>query len=549
MFVDIKNRMACVYAFIFFFSLITICYGATELIITSSGSIIDGSSSTAIVSSTAKTEDKDPATLSSISSKGAASKQEIVITAEKGQTIADAFKALTKDAKAGDTFILPDGVYSDMELLFSGIGTAQKPITFRAETPGRAIFTGKTRIVIKGKYLNVSGFTFDQDWYDAHCVLFSEAENCTLSDCVFIECGNKDKKYNHIVAIEKNSHYNSVVRCYMQGNLAMGMGVKLGTSLPDSTNNTFAYNYYKDIVKFVSNGLEPIQLGQGSDSVLINAYSTVEYCLFDNVNGDAEIISSKSSSNTFRYNTFKNSDGNVVLRGGNSSTVEGNYFLNVGLRVHGEKHKIINNYISDRGVGMDFWTGDALGAAARSYQGVKDCLIAYNTIVNTGEKGIYLGRNNGVTKDGYVYNVPPTDCVFQNNILVSDRGVLVEDQFSENISWINNIAWPSSSAKIGISESKVMKKDPALVKDNNGIWSITSKSAAVDSATPMAEILQDIGGEKRDKTKPDVGSKEYTAVTSPGEYSPLSPVDVGPTWMKGDVNNIVRINNPKPITY
>ncbi len=40
-------------------------------------------------------------------------------------------------AKPGDVLVLPAGEYRDVNLVFLGEGTAEAPITLRAEQPGR----------------------------------------------------------------------------------------------------------------------------------------------------------------------------------------------------------------------------------------------------------------------------------------------------------------------------------------------------------------------------------------------------------------------------
>ena len=86
----------------------------------------------------------------------------------------------------------------------------------------------------------------------------------------------------------------------------------------------------------------------------------VENNLFERVDGENEAISNKSSHNTFRYNTFRDVAATLTLRHGNDATVEGNFFLGQndtssgGVRVIGERHRIINNYfanIDDNGGG------------------------------------------------------------------------------------------------------------------------------------------------------------------------------------------------------
>ena len=80
-------------------------------------------------------------------------------------------------------------------------------------------------------------------------------------------------------------------------------------------------------------------------------HSTVEYNLFVNCNGDPEIISTKSSTNTLRFNTVLTSAGVFSLRSGNGSSVYGNFFLcggtGGGVKINEMHHKVYNNYIEN----------------------------------------------------------------------------------------------------------------------------------------------------------------------------------------------------------
>jgi poly(beta-D-mannuronate) lyase len=52
---------------------------------------------------------------------------------------------------------MTDGDWKDQAVVFSARGTADKPITLRAATPGKAILTGKSSLLIDGQHLVVSG--------------------------------------------------------------------------------------------------------------------------------------------------------------------------------------------------------------------------------------------------------------------------------------------------------------------------------------------------------------------------------------------------------
>src|SRR5687768_13130476 len=55
-----------------------------------------------------------------------------------------ALSAALAQARPGDTLLLPDGTYRDQELRLRAPGAEGKPVTVRAATPGKVVFTGKS---------------------------------------------------------------------------------------------------------------------------------------------------------------------------------------------------------------------------------------------------------------------------------------------------------------------------------------------------------------------------------------------------------------------
>src|SRR5436305_10711449 len=60
-------------------------------------------------------------------------------------------------AAPGDVLIMNDGDWKDQRIAFTARGTPEKPITLRAQTPGKVILTGNSSLIMDGEYLNVSG--------------------------------------------------------------------------------------------------------------------------------------------------------------------------------------------------------------------------------------------------------------------------------------------------------------------------------------------------------------------------------------------------------
>ena len=66
----------------------------------------------------------------------------------------------TKNAQAGDDIVIKDGIYKDVEIVFEGEGTKEKPIILRAENAGKVFIEGISSLEMSGNYLEVNGLFF-----------------------------------------------------------------------------------------------------------------------------------------------------------------------------------------------------------------------------------------------------------------------------------------------------------------------------------------------------------------------------------------------------
>ncbi|WP_426998444.1 chondroitinase-B domain-containing protein [Pseudarthrobacter sp. N5] len=86
----------------------------------------------------------------------------------------------------------------------------------------------------------------------------------------------------------------------------MYLGIE-GAGTTEMAQRVHVYrNYFSDQSFSGANAGEPIRLGV-SPRALSSAHAVVEFNLFERANGDPEAISVKSSDNTIRYNTIRNS--------------------------------------------------------------------------------------------------------------------------------------------------------------------------------------------------------------------------------------------------
>ncbi|WP_343329257.1 chondroitinase-B domain-containing protein [Polaribacter staleyi] len=305
----------------------------------------------------------------------------------------------------GDVIILKNGVYeTDERMRFLGSGTAENPVTFRAETPGGVVFTGGPRLTIGGEtddsgaviatgaYLIVDGFHWKGGYGASNFIEFRNGNNyanhSTLQNCVIDGLGiDPDDLKEDLADGQITKHrwvvlygtYNTVINCSFMNKVSAGaivLGEYAYNAFPDGDDgannscaevghtvmNNYFYNFGKieDLYGRKPDGSplsnagdsETIRMGTSSYQ-MVNSNATVSNNYFVQSDGENEIITNKSKGNTYTNNTFRRCRGSLVLRHGSYATVQGNYFLgeNVdgtgGIRITDSNHTITNNYIQD----------------------------------------------------------------------------------------------------------------------------------------------------------------------------------------------------------
>ena len=392
----------------------------------------------------------------------------------------------------GDEIILKNGTYdTDGNAVFMGSGTAEKPIIFRAETPGGVIFSGGMKLKIggesdddtgeilaTGEYLVVDGFHWKGGYGSSTVIEFrnsyDHAKYSTIQNCVMdgLEVDpddqdeGKSEKHNWIMMF---GYYNTVINCSFMNKKSSGNMILVDLAYnewapphrepedgePDNgyqtvntscdlvghtISNNYFYNYEKVNSDLENAGdSETIRIGTSSNQN-INSGTTVSNNYFVQANGENEIITNKSKNNKYINNTFRRSQGSLVLRHGSNATVEGNYFLgeNVegtgGIRIVDSYHTITNNYIQDCinvgdqakwNNGITFLGGNEDAAVActstdmsSGYQEVIDITLANNTIVNTNAP-LYYNTDKGTTD--------PTGTVSNNLIYFAPDNANITD--------------------------------------------------------------------------------------------------------------------------
>jgi Chondroitinase B len=169
-------------------------------------------------------------------------------------------------------------------------------------------------------------------------------------------------------------------------------------------DNNFNSMYLRAPQSFIKVG----HCGDNTTTAELNAGIIIQGNLFRRYNynnyGYNEIISNKSSGNSYLFNTFEECNGTLFLRCGNSITVEGNRFLGThqpqegGLGICGANHKIYNNHFEELGnFALMLIAGNTIPSNQDNcYPNVENSFLSFNTIVNCN--GIYILTNMLIIK-------------------------------------------------------------------------------------------------------------------------------------------------------
>ncbi|MFB6723217.1 polysaccharide lyase 6 family protein [Kribbella sp. NPDC056345] len=440
-----------------------------------------------------------------------------------------ALQSAINSATAGTTITLANGSYAvgSSGITISGRnGTTTSPITIQAETKGGVTLTGsKSFVFSNSSNITISGFVFKQTT-SLDLTAGSNRIRLTRNEFALGSAATHSVVVRgDDVKIDRNIFRDKTTAgCYL---------VIDGPSNNDPDNETIAKrtyilrNHFRDHT-YGSNGGEALRLGT-SGRALADSDATVEYNLFERANGDPEAISVKSSGNTIRYNTIRNSLGGIVLRHGNGSRVESNYILSGtnGIRIYGNDHLIVNNYVD--GVNGSSSAGIVLGSGssrdhvpgesetARKGNDAPDRVVIVLNTLRNNTKGI-AGESNRT--------IPPLACQIRDNLIVGTSGNLTDLPYQSGVTFSGNILWGSASNGT-IPSSGFTRADPKLTSNSDGVYRLGTGSAAINATTAnhSTRVTTDLDGHPR--TAPyDVGADEYSTATP--TRRPLTAADVGP---------------------
>ena len=354
----------------------------------------------------------------------------------------DEYREAVKNAEPGDTIVLADGEWRDFEVVFAGQGRPDQPITLTAQTKGKVFLTGRSNLRLGGEHLVVSGLVFKDGHTPTKAVIEFRRNSQELAyhsrvTEVVIDHFNNPERFETdfwVLMYGKNNRFD---HNYLVGksNVGVTMAVRLNSEESQENHHRIDHNYFGPRPILGSNGGETLRIGTSKYS-LTDSQTVVENNYFERCNGEVEIISSKSGSNTFKGNVFLESRGTLTLRHGNDNLIEDNVFLGNGvdhtggIRVINKRQTVRNNYLFGL---KGYRFGGALvvmngvpNSPINRYHQVEDSHIENNTIVDSDHIELAAGSDEE-------RSTVPLSTTFSNNLIVNrtpTRTIKVYDDVS-----------------------------------------------------------------------------------------------------------------------
>jgi poly(beta-D-mannuronate) lyase len=403
------------------------------------------------------------------------------------------FNTALQNVKPGDAIVWKNGRYKDVDIKFYADGAEHNLIMLKAETAGQVIFTGNSQLSLSGTWLLAQGFLFEgtSTLPKGDVLAFNaEAIHCRITNCAVINYTPVDSMVNNNW-ISLQGIYNEVDHCYFTGKTNQGpylvvrykkdKGYIDGSDKAPSTFHHIHHNYFGYRTLPTDNGGEDMRIGDSFTS-FTHGFNIIEYNYFEDHRLEAELISNKSWDNIYRFNTFINNDGQMVLRHGQKCFVYGNYFdgksgrnTSGGIRIINANQTVFNNYITNAEgsrhdgakAGIVIMSG-LLGSPLNGYYPADNAIVAYNTLVNCEMPVFKIGYGN---KSKRLPFVAPQNLSIVNNGIIYSTG---NNTVAEEIEPVTYTTCTDNFYTNGITAVKgfTLVKENKF-KKNKGFYSIT----------------------------------------------------------------------------
>lgn len=453
---------------------------------------------------------------------------------------AEELKAANKNAKPGDIIKMKNGDWNNITISLNCKGTKDQPITFKAETAGKVLIKGVSKLRLGGDYIIVDGLEFINGYAADDAVIDFRvnknqlANNCRVTNCV-IKSFNNPKRLDENYWVSFSGKNNRLDHCTFIDK--KNIGVLLAVILDDDNSrqnfHSIDHNYFGYRIPLASNGGEIIRVGV-SQHATFNSNTQITDNFFEHCDGETEVVSIKSCANVVKNNLFKECQGGVVLRHGDNNTVENNIFLGNnkegtgGVRIINHGQWVINNlFYKCRGVDfrspMSIMNG-ILNSPANRYVQVTDAVIWGNSFVECTPVSFCEGSDTERTE-------APQRVIFGNNIFYNNADKKIYNAYDDigGMRFRNNVVSSSVAQNtiLGINKTTIdirSVKGMAIPYKN--------KLATPDDSLRTAALAR--LGHELSKTPGFSGDKILVSILANAK------ADCGAKWFRDDLNSFGR---------
>lgn len=369
------------------------------------------------------------------------------------------------DFTYGNTILLNDGIYTDINITITNEGTISDPIIIKAKNSGKVFFSGKVNITISGRFIIISNIIFTNG--SGNIILkgsYNRITNCEFS----LNNGN-----GPVLTIYKFS--NRVDHNIFKNFSKLNPWIEVIHSNDAPDYIIIDSNIFMNRKKGTGNGFETIRFGL-SGSSLSQSYSVIENNIFKECNGEIEIISNKAGGNIYYKNTFISSYGSLTLRHGNKVIVAKNKFLQNnlenggGIRVAaGSGHIIYNNMFKDTNIRA------ALIINSGSNSNIYNIQVSHSKFL----RNIFINCSLDIALGSQQFLYPPRSCSIKDNIIIKNDNDpvytlntdIIDFEFENNLYNATNIGnIPSSYNQKSITNfsEKIIENDFGATEEKIG---------------------------------------------------------------------------------
>ncbi|MEI6894585.1 MAG: chondroitinase-B domain-containing protein [Colwellia sp.] len=457
-------------------------------------------------------------------------------------------KEAIENATAGDSIVLKNGTYKDIEIEFYGEGTKEQPITLKAETAGKVFIEGLSNIEMAGHYLVVKDLHFRNGYTPTRALIRFKIDddriafNSKFTNNVIEEFTQLDRRVTDRW-IELWGQHNELSNNHIVGKSNSGptIMVELDGSQHFNNHHQIINNHFGPRPRRGGPRGETLQIGNSYTS-MTPSHTNVENNFFDRCNGEVEVISSKSNYNQFKNNVFFESEGSLVLRHGNFATIDGNVFIGDGdskyfggIRVVNTGHSITNNYFYKL-KGENFRGAIAVmngipKSPLNRYNQVTDVVVAYNSFIETPTPWYFsVGSNvaqSAVLPKSEIRSARPIRTLFANNLIYNTAKAEYPIHHYDKVDGVtfkNNIS--NNANKTDVISDGIVTQPLTMNNSSKYLLLPTSNNADVYNGFDFDKIETDLFGTQR------ASNKSIGAIISPvaKDVTLIDKSKYGTTW-------------------